>query len=192
MKRNYIPKTILTALLAVSLAGFSGVFAAAQVPANQVPANTANNTICKTGQDTDLPVIKIKIANMASKLKRLKQAKKNSRSRTDALRTEILAIDQKLGPWRTRHKAAASQAGNSANTYAVYKANWIDTGELKRLNDKINLRKLKHADYKRARAQYQAENTEFKALSTRYQSIARDMLDRDRDCAAAKFALQRD
>lgn len=183
MKRNYIQKTILAASFVVSLVGFSGVFATAQAPAN---------TVCKTGRDADLPVIKIKIANMGSKLKRLKQTKKNSRARTDALRTEILAIDQMLGPWRTRHKSAAAQAGQSENTYAVYKANWIDTGELRRLNDKINLRKLKHGDYKRVRAQYQSENTEFKELSTRYQTIARDMLDRDRDCAAAKFALQRD
>ena len=183
MKRNYIQKTILSASLVIGLVGFSGVLASAQVPAN---------VVCKTGTDVDLPVIKIKIANMASKLKRLKQAKKNSRARTDALRTEILAIDQTLGPWRTRHKIAASRASASESSYAVYKANWIDTGELRRLNDKINLRKLKHADYKRVRAQYQAENTEFKALSTRYQNIARDMLDRDRDCAAAKFALQRD
>lgn len=181
MKRNYIQKTILTA--ALGLGGFSGAFAHAQTPAP---------SICKTGSDADLPVIKVKIANMASKLKRLKQSKQNVRARTETLRTEILAIDQTLGPQRTRHQTAAAQASASANTYAVYRANWIDTGELRRLNDKIKLRKLKHADYKRVRAQYQSENAEFKALSTRYQNIARDMLDRDRDCAAAKFALQRD
>ncbi|MCF6220043.1 MAG: hypothetical protein L3J65_02925 [Robiginitomaculum sp.] len=162
------------------------------LPANLAVAQSPANAICKTGSDADLPVIKIKIANMASKLKRLKQSKKNSRARTDALRTEILAIDQTLSPWRARHKAAAAQASTSANNYAVYKANWLDTGELRRLNDKINHRKLKHTDYKQVRAQYQSENAEFKALSTRYQNIARDMLDRDRDCAAAKIALQRD
>ena len=176
-------KIILSTFIAIGLVILSTGSAAAQAPAN---------TVCKTGTDADLPVIKVKIANIASKLKRLKQSKQNTRARTETLRTEILAIDEKLGPWRTRHKTAAAQAGASANTYAVYKANWIDTGELKRLNDKIKLRKLKHADYKRVRAQYQNENTEFKALSTRYQNIARDMLDRDRDCAAAKFALQRD
>lgn len=176
-------KIIRSTFIAIGLVILSTGSAAAQAPAN---------TVCKTGSDADLPVIKIKIANMASKLKRLKQTKQNSRARTDALRAEILAIDETLGSWRARHKAAAANASASQNTYAVYKANWIDTGELRRLNDKINLRKLKHADYKRVRAQYQRENTEFKALSTRYQNIARDMLDRDRNCAAAKFALQRD
>ncbi len=176
-------KIVYSTFIALALTILSAGFALAQSPAN---------TVCKTGTDADLPVIKIKIANMASKLKRLKQSQKNSRARTDALRTEILAIDQTLSPWRARHKAAASQASASANTYAAYKANWIDTGELRRLNDKIKQRKLKHADYKRVRAIYQSENAEFKALSTRYQNIARDMLDRDRDCAAAKIALQRD
>lgn len=184
MKNMRILKILLTAIIWF---GFAGI-ATAQTPGNQAPVNT----VCKTGSDTDLPVIKIKITNMASKLKRLKQTKQNSRARVDRLRTEILSIDQTLGPWRSRHKTAAEQAGVSTSTYAVYKANWIDTGELRRLNDKINLRKVKHADYKRVRDSYQIENTEFKALSTRYQNIARDMLDRDRDCAAAKFALQRD
>jgi len=176
-------KIVYFTFMALALSILPASFALAQSPAN---------TVCKTGSDADLPVIKTKIANMAAKLKRLKQSKKNSRARTEALRTEILAIDKTLSPWRARHKAAAAQASASASTYAVYKANWIDTGELKRLNDKINLRKLKHADYKRVRARYQSENAEFKALSTRYQNIARDMLDRDRDCAAAKIALQRD
>lgn len=181
-----IQKTLVVAALTIGLTGFSVVPAHAQIPPNQIPANT----VCKTGRDADLPVIKIKVANMASKLKRLKLTKQNSRARTSVLRSEILTIDQMLGSWRTRHKTAAAQAGASANTYAVYKANWIDTGELARLNDKINLRKTKHTDYKRVRAQYQRENTEFEALGTRYQYIARDLLDSDRDCAAAQAALR--
>ena len=176
---------MIATICVVNLSGFSALQAAAQAS-----NNTANNTICKTGSDADLPVIKIKIANMASKLKRLKQTRQNSRARTESLRTEILAIDQTLGPWRVRHKTAAAQASKSENTYGVYKANWIDTGELRRLNDKINLRKLKHADYKQLRAQYQTENTEFKNLGDRYQYIARDLLDRNRDCAAAQTALR--
>ncbi len=160
------------------------------ISAGSAFAQTPPNSICKTGSDADLPVIKIKIGNMASKLKRLKQTKQNSRARVASLRTEILSIDQVLTPWRARHKSAAERAGQTESTYAVYKANWIDTGELNKLNAKIRLRKLKHADYKRLRAQYQSENAEFEALGAKYQHIARDLLDRDHDCAAAQAALR--
>lgn len=181
VKNYYIQKAIMATVLVVALASLSNTFAQAQIPAN---------TVCKTGSDVDLPEIKSKVASMAEDLKRLKQVKQNSRAGVSVLRSEIMAIDQELGPWRVRHKIAAEQAGETADTYAVYKANWIDTGELARLNATINLRKTKHQDYKQARAQYQDENTEFKALGTKYQHIARDLLDRDRDCAAAIMALE--
>ena len=174
---------------AILFAFFLSLFANpsfAQTPTNQAPANA----VCKTGSDADLPVIKIKVANMASRLKRLKQAKQTTRSRVAKLRTEILSIDQVLTPWRTRHKSAAERAGKTESTYAVYKSNWIDTGELNKLNAKIRLRKLKHADYKRLRTQYKNENAEFEALGAKYQHIARDLLDQDRDCAGAMAALR--
>ena len=175
---------IIATALTVNLTGLSNTLAQAQTPSNPV------NTVCKTGSDVDLPEIKTKIADMAEELKRLKQVKQSSRTNTATLRAEILAIDQELGPWRARHKTAATLAGETAGTYAVYKAEWIDTGELNRLNDKINLRKTKHQDYKLVRAQYQSENTKFEALGAKYQHIARDLLDRDRDCAAAQAALR--
>ena len=148
------------------------------------------NVICKTGSDANLPEIRSQVADMASELKRLKQAQQNSRARTDRLRTEILAIDQGLKPLRERHKSAAAQASSSTSDYALYKANWLDTGELARLNDKIRNRKQKHAQYKTVRAGYQNEKTAFEALRAKYQYIARDLLDRDRDCAAAQAALR--
>lgn len=173
-------KKTRTTILAIIL---SGIFAGTGF--TQTP-----NTICKTGYDANLPIIKIKVANMASKLKRLKQSKQNSRARIAVLRAEILAIDEILTPWRKRHKKAAKKAGKSAKKYSVYKANWIDTGELTKLNAQINLRKVKHQEYKQVREQYQRENTEFEALGAKYQHIARDLLDRDRDCAAAQAALR--
>jgi Zn-finger nucleic acid-binding protein len=181
MKNFKIQQAILTTIISVACVGLSNASAQTQTPAN---------TVCKTGSDVDLPEIKSKVANMAEDLKRLKQVKQNSRAGASVLRSEILAIDQELGPWRARHKIAAEQAGETVDTYAVYKAEWIDTGELERLNATINLLKTKHQDYKQARAQYSAENTEFKALGTKYQHIARDLLDRDRDCAAAIMALE--
>jgi len=196
MKNFQIHKTIMATAFAVALTGLSNASAQAQTPDTPSDTSSGNtvassaNTVCKTGSDADLPEIKSKVAKLAEDLKRLKQVKQNSRAHTSVLRSEILAIDQELGPWRARHKTAAEQAGASADTYAVYKTNWIDTGALGRLNDKISLRKTKHADYKRVRAQYQRENTEFEALGSKYQHIARDLLDRDRDCAAAQAALR--
>lgn len=181
MTNSHFRKVLMTAVFAVGITGLPNTFAQAQTPIN---------TVCKTGLDADLPAIKTKVANMAEDLKHLKQAKQNSRASTSALREEILAIDQELGPWRTRHKTAAALAGESASTYALYKAEWIDTGEFNRLNDKINFRKTKHQDYKQARAQYQAETAKFEALGAKYQHIARDLLDSDRDCAGAKAALE--
>ncbi len=148
------------------------------------------NVICKTGSDADLPKIKTQVADMAAKLKRLKQARQSARAKTDQLRTEILGIDEILKPFRARHKSAAKQAGSSTSAYEVYKANWLDTGELVRLNDKIRDRKQKHAAYKTARATYQTEKAAFETLGAKYQYIARDLLDRDRDCAGAMAALR--
>ena len=181
MTNSHFRKVLMVAVFAVGLTGLPNTSAQAQTPIN---------TVCKTGSDADLPAIKIKVANMAEDLKQLKQAKQNSRASTSALRDEILAIDQELGPRRTRHKTAAELAGESASTYALYKAEWIDTGALNRLNDTINFRKTKHQDYKQARAQYQAETAKFEALGAKYQHIARDLLDSDRDCAGAKAALE--
>jgi len=163
-----------------------GVFGVALAQTPTPPANV----ICKTGSDVDLPVIRILVADMASELKRLKQVKQSSRAGTDRLRTEILTIDQVLKPLRERHKSAAAQASSSTSTYALYTANWLDTGELARLNDKIRTRKQKHAAYKTVRAGYQAEKAAFETLGAKYQYIARDLLDRDRDCAAAQAALR--
>jgi len=174
-------KIVTATVLMLALMGLSNTPAQAQAPAN---------TVCKTGLDADLPEIKTKVANMADALKRLKQKKQNSSANISMLRNEILAIDQELGPRRARHKAAAERAGETAATYEVYKAEWISSGELERLNGKINLRKSKHQDYKLARTQYQIEKTEFEALGAKYQHIARDLLDRDRDCAAAQAALR--
>ncbi len=175
-------------VIAVLVSG--GVFGLAYGQTSTQPSTLAENVICKTGSDANLPVIKIQVADMASELKRLKQAKQNSRARTDRLRTEILAIDQVLKPLRERHKSAAAQASSSVSAYDLYKANWLDTGELARLNDKIRGRKQKHADYKTVRESYQAEKTAFETLGAKYQYIARDLLDRDRDCAAALAALR--
>lgn len=184
----HIQKMLIATAFVVSLGSVSTASAQEQMPTN--PAiNTTVNTVCKTGSDVDLPEIKAKIAKMAEDLKSLKQSKQNSRASTSALRAEILAIDQELGPWRVRHKTAAELAGETADTYAAYKTEWIDTGELVRLNDKINLRKTKHQDYKLVRAHYETENAEFVSLGAKYQHIARDLLDRDRDCAAARAAL---
>lgn len=179
----HFQKITIATVLAVSLTGFTNTPAQAQA---QAPVNT----VCKTGSDADLPEIKIKVANMAEALKLLKQAKQNSRENTSLLRSEILAIDQELVPWRARHKTAAELAGETAATYAAYKTEWIDTGELTRLNDKLILRTAKYQDHKLVRAQYQVEKTEFEALGAKYQYIARDLLDRDRDCAAAQAALK--
>ena len=137
----------------------------------------------------DLPVIKIQVADMATELKHLKQARSISRVQTDKLHAEILAIDQALKPLRERHKSAAAQASSSISAYEVYKANWLDTGELDRLNDQIRNRKQKHAQYKSVRANYEAEKAAFEDLGAKYQYIARDLLDRDRDCAGAMTAL---
>jgi len=175
-------------LITVPVSG--GVFNLAYGQTSTQPSTLAENVVCKTGSDANLPVIKIQVANMASELKRLKQAKQNSRAGTDRLRTEILTIDQVLKPLRERHKSAAAQAGSSTSAYALYKANWLDTGELARLNDKIRNRKQKHAQYKTVRTGYQNEKAAFETLGAKYQYIARDLLDRDRDCAGALAALR--
>ncbi len=178
MVRYYLP-VFFFLLLALSFDA-----AGAQTPA------PPRNAICKTGSDADLPEIKAQVADMATELKRLKQARQTARSRTDKLHREILALDQVIKPLRVRHKSAAQQAGSSTSAYALYKANWLDTGELDRLNGNISLRKQKHTAYKIARTDYQNQKSAFETLGAKYQYIARDLLDRDRDCAGARAALR--
>ncbi len=192
MMGNLRIQIIIIIVSAICFAGVKASFVQAQTQAQtqtQSQIQAPANRVCKTGSDADLPEIKTKIAKMADELKRLKQAKQTALVNTSTLRGDIVAIDQGLGPWRVRHKVAAELAGSSAEAYATYKAEWIDAGELERLNANINLRKVKHQDYKLVLAQYQAVKTQFETLGAKYQHIARDLLDRDRDCDAAKTAL---
>jgi len=179
MFRFYLSVYLLCLLMTGRVAGLAY---------GQTPVPPAN-VICKTGLDADLPEIKAQVSGMAAELKGLKQARQAARAQTDKLHAEILAIDQALKPLRARHKSAAEQASSSTSTYEVYKANWLDTGELARLNDQIRDRKQKHAEYKTVRTEYQTEKAAFEALGAKYQYIARDLLDRDRDCAGAMAAL---
>ncbi len=148
------------------------------------------NSYCKTGSDASLPVIKIKINNMKNSLTRQKTQIQNLRAPLEPLKDEILALDAKIKPMRSNHQKAAKKAQKSAKSYEKYKQKWLDTGELDRLNSMIKSRKQKHAIYKQKRREFISSNEKFKALAKRYEQIARDMLDKNRDCQAASNALR--
>ena len=179
--KNHMKKINRLLVLLLSLV-LTGSFAFAQ--------NANQNSYCKTGTDANLPVLKLQIKNMADSLSRLKRDRQNLRTPLDGLKEEILALDEELKPLRSRHQKAAKKASKSAKSYAKYKAKWLDTGELERLNTMIKTRKQKHALYKQKRTQYLNIDKRFKALANSYEHIARDTLDKNRDCQSASIALR--
>ncbi len=169
-------KRLCIAALALTLIGVSAV--------------AQDNSYCKTGDDMDLPVLKQKIQALASRVAQDKKIRTDIRTQLEPLKNEILVLDKQIKPLRAKHQKAARKSQKSAKSYAKYKAKWLDTGELDRLNGLIKSRKQKYTNYKQMLAQYRAADTAFTAGANRYRHIARDLLDKNRDCGAAKLALQ--
>ena len=149
-----------------------------------------DNSYCKTGSDADLSVLKQKIQSMAAHIAQQKKIRTDLRAQLEPLKDEILSLDKQIKPLRDKHQKASRKSQKSAKSYAKYKSKWLDSGELERLNGMIKTRKAKYSRYQQMLSQYRAADNAFQTSASRYRYIARDLLDKNRDCAAARAALQ--